>query len=68
LRAQGMSENEALELVETVDRDRSEYIKKYFDIEWPSRAYFHLMVNSEIGDEFVIQTILGSVALLDKQR
>jgi cytidylate kinase len=68
LRAQGMSENEALDLVETVDRDRSEYIKKYFDIEWPSRAYFHLMINSEMGDEFVIQTILGSVALLDKQR
>jgi cytidylate kinase len=68
LRAQGMSENEALELVETVDRDRSEYIKKYFDIEWPSRAYFHLMINSEVGDEFVIRTILSSVALLDKQR
>jgi len=68
LRAQGMSENEALELVETVDRDRSEYIKKYFDIDWPSRAYFHLMINSEVGDEFVIRTILSSVALLDKQR
>ena len=68
LRAQGMSESEALELVENVDRDRSEYIKKYFDIEWPSRAYFHLMINSEVGDEFVIRTILSSVALLDKQR
>jgi cytidylate kinase len=67
LRAEGKSEEEAIGLAETVDRDRAAYIKQYFDIEWPARHFFHLMVNSTIGDEMVVQTILGSIALLDKQ-
>jgi cytidylate kinase len=67
LLAAGKSEQEAIELAETVDRDRAAYIKQYFDIEWPARTFFHLMINSTMGDEIVVQTILGSIALLDKQ-
>ena len=67
LRAAGNSEKEAIELAETVDRDRAAYIKQYFDVEWPARTFFHLMINSTIGDEMVVQTILASIALLDKQ-
>jgi cytidylate kinase len=66
LRAAGKTEEEAIELAETVDRDRAAYIKQYFDIDWPSRQFFHLMINSIIGEEMVVQTILGSIALLDK--
>ena len=53
----GKTEKEATQLVETVDRERSEYIKKYFDVEWPARHYFHLMINTAIGDEVVAETI-----------
>ena len=67
LRAEGRSEKEAIELAETVDRDRAAYIKQYFDIEWPARHFFHLMVNSAIGDEVVVETIVDSVAQFDKQ-
>ena len=67
LRAEGRSEKEAIELAETVDRDRAAYIKQYFDIEWPARHFFHLMVNSAIGDEVVVETIVDSVAQSDKQ-
>ena len=67
LRAEGRSEKEAIELAETVDRDRAAYIKQYFDIEWPARQFFHLMVNSAIGDEVVVETIVDSVAQFDKQ-
>ena len=65
--SKGKAENEAVELVETVDQERSEYIQKYFNLEWPSRQYFHLMVNSEIGDEMAIETILHAVSQFDKQ-
>src|SRR5579872_5536794 len=51
LRLIGKSEKEAIELAETVDRDRAEFIKKYFDIDWPGRHRFHLMVNSGMGNE-----------------
>jgi len=65
LQATGKSEQEAIDLAETVDRDRAEYIKQYFNIEWPARHFFHLMVNSAIGDERVVETILGSVSILE---
>ncbi len=67
LGAEAGSEEEAIELAETVDSDRAEYIKQYFGVEWPARHLFHLMINSELGDEVVIQSILDSVARLDKQ-
>ena len=64
LRAKGMTEAKAIELVETVDRDRSEYIKKYFGVDWPARHYFHLMINTAMGDEMAVETILHSVSTL----
>ena len=59
LREMGKSEKEAIELAETVDRDRAAFIKQYFDVDWPTRHFFHLMINSTIGDEAVVQTILN---------
>lgn len=67
LQAHGRSEEEAAELVETVDRDRAAYIKKYFDVDWPARHLFHLVINSAVGDEMAVQTILNSVARVDKE-
>ncbi len=67
LQAEGRTEEEAIELAETVDRDRAAYIKQYFDIEWPARECFHLMINSAMGSEMVVQTILDSVARFDEQ-
>ncbi len=67
LRDMGKSEEEAMQLAETVDRDRAAFIKQYFDVEWPARHFFHLMINSTIGDEAVVQTILNGVAAFEKQ-
>jgi cytidylate kinase len=68
LRARGKSEKDAVELAESVDRDRAAFIKRYFDVEWPERHRFHLMVNSAIGDEGVVETILNSIAMANKQK
>jgi cytidylate kinase len=67
LRARGKSEKEAMELAETVDRDRAAFIKQYFDVEWPGRDRFHLMVNSSIGDEVAVDIILDAVARFAEQ-
>jgi cytidylate kinase len=67
LRAMGKTEKDAIELAETVDRDRAAFIKQYFDVDWPTRHFFHLMINSTIGDEAVVQTILNAVAAFEKQ-
>jgi len=68
LRSTGKSEKEAIELAETVDRDRADFIKRYFDVEWPGRHRFHLMVNSGMGDDMAVETILDVATKLTKQR
>src|ERR1700758_211324 len=35
LLARGKSQNEAQQLVDTVDRERADFIQKYFHVEWP---------------------------------
>jgi cytidylate kinase len=60
LQATGKSEKEAIKLVETVDEDRAAFIKRYFGITWPGRDRFHLMINSRIGEETAVETILDA--------
>jgi cytidylate kinase len=67
LQEQGRSEEEATELAQTVDQGRSEYIKQYFDVEWPDRHYFDLMLNTRLGEDVVVQTILDSIARWEAQ-
>jgi cytidylate kinase len=67
LRQMGKTQEEAVHLAETVDHDRAAFIKQYFGVDWPARQYFHLMVNSTIGEEAVVETILNGVAAFEKQ-
>ena len=46
LLARGKSEKEAQQLVDTVDRDRVDFIQKYFRVEWPDRSAYHTMINT----------------------
>jgi cytidylate kinase len=66
LQQEGKSEQEATKLAETVDRDRAEFIKQYFGIEWPARHFFHLMINSTMGDAAVVQMVLDGVSVIQK--
>jgi cytidylate kinase len=63
--AHGKSEKEARELVDTVDLERVDFIQKYFHVEWPSRAVYHAMINTSIGDETVVETILDLMKTLN---
>jgi cytidylate kinase len=68
LRSTGKTKKEAVELAETVDRDRADFIQQYYKVEWPDRHRFHLMVNSGMGDEVAVETILDAFALYAKRR
>jgi cytidylate kinase len=58
LLARGKNEHEAEQLVDTVDRERIDFIQKYFNVEWPDRAIYHAMINTMVGDQAVVDTIL----------
>ncbi len=62
----GKSEREAMQLVEEVDRDRSDFIRHYFKKEWPCRALYNMMINSKFGDEFVVDSVLSDVKALEE--
>lgn len=59
LLARGKGEKEARELVDSVDRERADFIRKYFNVEWPDRAIYHGMLNTAIGDGAVVKMILS---------
>jgi cytidylate kinase len=61
----GAKQSEAEALVDTVDRERIAYVKHYFDAAWPTRSLYHVMINTALGDERVIQTILYTMHLIE---
>jgi cytidylate kinase len=63
--ARGKSRNEAEQLVDSVDRERADFIQKYFHVEWPNRANYHAMINTAIGDDAVVQMILEFMKTVD---
>jgi cytidylate kinase len=67
LLSRGKREEEAQELVDTVDRERAGFIEKYFHVTWPDRSVYHVMINTGVGDEAVVQTILNTLKSIDSQ-
>ncbi len=68
LQSTGKTEKEAISLVEQVDVDRSSFIQQYFHVDWPERQRFHLMINSSMGEQLAVETILDASARLARQR
>jgi cytidylate kinase len=65
LLTRGKSEKEAEQLVDTIDRERADFIQKYFHVEWPDRPIYHTMINTAIGDDAVIHMILDLMKTIE---
>ena len=63
--ADGHSQQEAEELVDSVDRERIAYVKHYFNADWPTRSLYHMMLNTAVGNEPVVKTILETMHLVE---
>ena len=62
-----MSEKDATEMVDTIDRERAAFVRKYFNAEWPCRRLYHLMLNSDPGIEHVTNIVLATMDSLERQ-
>jgi cytidylate kinase len=60
----GQSESEADSLIESVDRERAAFVKRYYGKIWPDRSLYNLMMNTVVGDGVVVDTILDVVGRL----
>ena len=49
------------------DRERMFFVKHYFGADWPTRSLYHMMINTAIGDETVISTILHTMRTLGER-
>jgi cytidylate kinase len=61
----GLSESEAEERVQSVDRERIAFVNHYFDADWPTRSLYHVMINTAVGNDAVIETIRHTMQLVE---
>lgn len=65
LLADGQSNDAAEHALDTVDQERSDFVRHYFNKEWPYRPLYHMMINTLMGDEQVMETMLNTMHQLE---
>ncbi len=61
----GKTADEAEDLLEHVDADRAAFVQRYYGKNWPQRDLYHLMINSVIGDDAVIDLATREMDILN---
>ena len=60
-------DDHAEQVIDTADRERAAFIRQHFHIEWPERHVYHMMVNTAVGENAVVETILQGAKLLQPE-
>ena len=68
LRGLKMEAKEAEEMVDTIDRERALFVRKYYNAEWPCRTLYHMMLNSDAGIDVVTECILQAMDKIEAAR
>jgi len=55
--AAGTSQEKAITDVDTIDRDRAAFVKRYFKLNWPERQIYNAMFNTEMGESYVAEML-----------
>jgi hypothetical protein len=53
----GTPQEKAITDVDTIDRDRAAFVKKYLKLNWPERHLYDAMFNTETGDSLVAEML-----------
>ena len=48
--SQGETQNKAIELIDTTDKARAEFVRQYLGLKWPEPHLYHAMFNTEMGE------------------
>jgi len=57
----GVPEHDAIEQVDTTDRDRAAFIKRYLNLSWPDHRLYDAMFNTELGESYVAEMLVHCV-------
>ncbi|HVN80538.1 MAG TPA: cytidylate kinase-like family protein [Terriglobia bacterium] len=52
---------DAADLVRLTDGIRAQYIRRHFGCDWKDPHLYHMMINSQLGDENVARQIIGAI-------
>ena len=55
----GVPERDAIEQVDTTDRDRAAFVEKYLKLNWPGRHLYSAMFSTELGESYVSEILLA---------
>lgn len=56
--SEGHTPADGEDLVDRIDRERADFLRRYFKAEWPNRPVHQAMFNTALRAEAVIQLIL----------
>ena len=57
----------AEQVIDTADRERAAFIKQHFHIDWPERHVYHLLVNTVVGEDAAVDTILQAARVAEPE-
>jgi hypothetical protein len=57
----GVSQEKATMDVDTIDKDRAAFVKRYLKLNWPERHLYNVMFNTETGNSFVAEMLVRCV-------
>lgn len=57
------SHDHAEQVIDTADHERAAFIRQHFHIDWPERHVYHLMVNTSVGEDATVDTILRAAGV-----
>jgi cytidylate kinase len=59
--AAGSSEGQAINDVDTIDRNRAAFVKRYLKLNWPEHNLYDAMLNTERGDAYIAEVLAHCV-------
>jgi len=62
----GTPERDAIEQVDTTDRDRAAFVETYFGLKWPERHLYQAMFSTEIGESRTAALILECIQQFER--
>jgi cytidylate kinase len=55
----GVSENKAIEQIDTTDRARAAFVRDYLGLKWPDPHLYHAMFNTQMGESCTAEMLVA---------
>ncbi|HEX4005818.1 MAG TPA: cytidylate kinase-like family protein [Acidobacteriaceae bacterium] len=66
--SEGTTQKQAIELVDTTDRARAAFVRRYLGLKWPDPHLYHAMFNTEMGEPLVVSVLLQCIEQFEDDR